>query len=82
MIARRESRTVWPLWEALCALILYLPFLAIVHQFNANQSELSRLKGLEPEHRTCHPLHSSMILLNDIMQRFHLTDYDKKAALL
>src|SRR4029450_11820386 len=53
-----------------------------VYQFNTNQGELSRLKRLEPEHRTCHPLHSSMILLNDLKQRFHLTDHGSGAVLL
>jgi hypothetical protein len=34
-----------------------------VHQFNADQGLLCRLKGLEPECWTRHPLYSAMVLL-------------------
>jgi hypothetical protein len=57
-------------------------FFAVCISVNTNQGELSRLKRLKPEHRTCHPLHSSMILLNNLMQRFHLTDHGSGAVLL
>src|SRR5262249_41722260 len=43
----------------------HLSFLDHVHELNANQRILGCVKRLKPQHRPCHPLHCSMLLLHD-----------------
>jgi putative transposase len=45
----------------------HLSFLDHVHEFDPNQSILGCIKRFKPQHRPCHPLHCSMILLHDII---------------
>jgi ATP-binding cassette, subfamily B, bacterial len=45
----------------------HLSFLDHVHEFDPNQGVLGCLKRFKPQHRPCHPLHCSMILLHDII---------------
>jgi hypothetical protein len=47
-----------------------------VHEFDPNQGIVGCVKRFKPQHRPCHPLHCSMILLYDIIAIFHLTDGD------
>src|SRR5262244_2955904 len=53
-----------------------------MHEFDTDQRVLSRRKRLEPQHRPGHPLDSSMILLHDIVEIFHLTDGDGRTVFL
>ena len=50
--------------DALSNSVVHLAFTQHVHQFNADEGLLCHLKGLQPERRTCHPLHSAMVLLH------------------
>ena len=45
----------------------HLSFLEHVHEFDPNQGVLGCLERFEPQHRPCHPLDTSMILLHDIV---------------
>ena len=38
-----------------------------VHAFDPDQSILSCIERFKPQHRPCHPLNCSMILLHDII---------------
>src|SRR5262245_7793034 len=60
----------------------HLSFLDHVHEFDPDQSALSCLERFEPQHRPCHPLDCSMILLHDVVYVFHLTDADGGAVCL
>ena len=53
-----------------------------VHEFDPNECVLSCLERLEPQHRPGYPLDSSMILLHDIVEIFHLTDGDGRTVFL
>jgi hypothetical protein len=44
-----------------------LPFLDHVHEFDADERGLRRVKRFEPEHRTRDPFDSSMVLLYNII---------------
>jgi hypothetical protein len=44
-----------------------LSFLDHVHEFNADQGVLGCIERFEPQHRPCHPLDCSMILLNGMI---------------
>src|SRR5262245_11135278 len=50
-----------------CLLDHQLPLLDHVHEFHASQGSLRCRKGLEPQHRTRHPLHGSMVLFDDVV---------------
>ena len=52
-----------------------LPFLDHVHEFDTDQRVLGRRKRLESEHGTCHALHTSMILLHNIVEILNLADF-------
>src|SRR5215471_13910533 len=45
----------------------HLSFRDHMHEFDPNQGILSCVKRFKPQHRPCHPLHCSMILLHDII---------------
>jgi len=53
-----------------------------VHEFDSNQGVLSCIKRFEPQHGPCHPLYTSMILLHDVVEVFHLPDDDVGAVCL
>ena len=59
-----------------------LPFLDHVHEFDPNQRVLGCSKQLETEHGTRDPLHTSMVLLYDIVKVFDLADRNGSAILL
>src|SRR5882724_10442251 len=44
-----------------------LPLLDHVHEFHTSQGRLRGRKGLEPQHRTRHPLHGSMVLFDNVV---------------
>ena len=44
-----------------------LPFLEPVHEFDSDQGVLGGVERFEPQHRPCHPLYTSMILLHDVV---------------
>jgi len=46
------------------------------HEFDANKPHRSRPEGLEPRHRVYQPLDGSMILFDDIVEVFDLTELD------
>ena len=52
-----------------------------MHELDAGQRTLGRVKRFETEHRTGDPLHSAMILFDDVIQIFHLADDDCRAML-
>jgi hypothetical protein len=52
--------------EALLDPTRKLPFAQHVHQFDANQGGLRRVKRFEPEHGTGDPLYSAMVLFHDV----------------
>src|SRR5262249_19717778 len=60
----------------------HIRFLHLVNQFNPNYRALGRRKRLKTDHGTCHPLHTSMVLLYYIIKVFDLTDGDGRAVLL
>jgi len=60
----------------------HLFFLDHVHEFDSNQGVLGCLTRFEPQHGPCHPLYTSMILLHDVVEIFHLTDDDIGAMCL
>jgi hypothetical protein len=53
--------------EALLNPICKLPFAQHVHQFDANEGELGRVKRLESEHGTSDPLDGSVVLFHDVV---------------
>ncbi len=57
-------------------------FLDHVHEFDPDERVLGCVKRFEPQHGPCHPLHSSMILLHDIVEILDLADGDRGAVLL
>src|SRR5262245_53292189 len=60
----------------------HLSFLDHVHEFDPNQGILGCIKRLKPQHRPCHPLDTSMILLHNIIEILDLADSDRGAVLL
>ncbi len=60
----------------------HLSFLDHVHEFDSNECVLGCLERFEPQHGPCHPLYTSMILLHDVIEVFHLTDDDVCAVFL
>src|SRR5262249_13303956 len=68
--------------EALVSLLDYqLPFLDHVHELNPHQGVLGCLERFEPQHRPCHPLDTSMILLHNVVEILNLADGDRGAVL-
>ena len=54
--------------EALCSgLHHHLSFLEHVHEFDPNQGVLGCIERFEPQHGPCHPLYTSMVLLNGMI---------------
>ncbi len=58
---------------ALLNSVFKLPFSQHVHQFDADERGLRRVKRFEPEHRTRDPFYSSMVLLHNIGEIFDFT---------
>ena len=59
----------------------HLSFFDHVHEVDPDQSALRCIKRFEPQHRPCHALDGSMILLDHIMQIFDLTNGDGRPVL-
>src|SRR5262245_46816742 len=57
----------------------HLSFLDHMHEFDPDQSALRCIKRFEPQHRPCHPLYTSMILLHNVVEVLDLTDFDRRA---
>jgi hypothetical protein len=49
-----------------------------VHEFDAGERHGGGLEGLEPQHRSHQPLDGSMILFDDVVEVFDLTDLDAR----
>jgi hypothetical protein len=64
---RGQSVELFGQAEALFEPTFELPFAQHVHQFNADQSRLCGLKGLDPQPWSGHPLHCSMILFYHVV---------------
>jgi hypothetical protein len=76
----RGSRIVQQPWALVSLLNHQLPFLEHVHQFDSDQGVLGCVERFEPQHRPCHPLYSTMVLLDHVIQIFHLADDDVRAV--
>ena len=65
---RGESVELFGRSEALVSLLNHqLFFPDHVHEFDSNQGVLSCIKRFEPQHGPCHPLYTSMVLLNGMI---------------
>jgi len=53
-----------------------------MHQLNAGEGILGRIKRLKAQHRSRHPLHASMILLDDVVEILDLADFDRSAVIV
>ena len=53
-----------------------------MHQLNTHKGRLSRLKRFEPQHGPCDPFHTTMILLDDVVEILDLADFNRRAVLL
>jgi hypothetical protein len=49
-----------------------------VHEFDAGKRHRGRPEGLEPQHRPYQPLDGSMILFDDVVEVFDLTDLNAR----
>jgi hypothetical protein len=53
-----------------------------MHQLNTYKGRSSRLKRFEPQHGPCDPLHTTMILLDDVVEILDLADFNRRAVRL
>ncbi len=60
----------------------HLALLEHVHELDADQRALGRLKRFEPQHGTRHPLDGAMVLPHPIVEILILADGDRRAVLL
>jgi hypothetical protein len=69
-------------WGAAFSPVLHNPWAVLphVHTLEAGQPPLGRLKRLEAEPGTGHPLHAAMILCQDSMPLLHLADDARRAV--
>jgi hypothetical protein len=69
-------------WGAAFSPVLHNPWAVLphVHALEAGQPPLGRLKRLEAEPGTGHPLHAAMILCQDSMPLLHLADDARRAV--
>ena len=79
---RGQSVELFSRAKALLDSTCELPFVQHVHQFNANQGAARRVKGLEAQHWSGHAFHCAMVLLDYIIEIFHLPNDDRRAVLL
>ena len=60
----------------------HLFFLDHPHQLDAGEGVLRRIKRFKSQHRSGHSFYSSMILLDDVIQIFGLTDFNRGTMFL